>query len=62
MMRMNNLQKLLLFIQKDFGGGAGTVATTTDAGSPGYHTPTFGGGFSGPKKKKKENAEFKFTY
>ena len=53
-------------MQKDYGGGAGTVATTTDAGSPGYHTPTFGraraGGLKKPKKRKAENADFKFTY
>ena len=54
-----------LFLE-DYGGGAGTVATTTDAGSPGYHTPTFGraraGGLKKPKKRKAENADFKFTY
>tara|TARA_R100000458_G_C8172061_1_gene172176 strand:+ start:450 stop:641 length:192 start_codon:yes stop_codon:yes gene_type:complete len=63
---MTKLDKFLMFISKDFGGGAGTVATTTDAGSPGYHTPTFGraraGGLKKPKKRKAENADFKFTY
>lgn len=58
---MTNLQKFLLFIQKEFGG---TVATTSDAGSPGYHTATYGRYIPAGKKKKStdENSGFNFTY
>jgi len=51
-------------VSKDYGGGAGTVATTSDAGSPGYHTATYGRYIPTGKKKKNadENSSFNFTY
>ena len=49
------------------GGGAGTVATTTAQGSPGFYTPTFGRynpkyAKKKPLKSKGENQKYNFTY